>query len=280
MQTFFCRLDVHNKLSDIDLLYVAPPSITYSDFFNDFANFLRGNPDTKRVENTGKEEYGHGGMLTFSFKSFSFELKFANISRGNSFRECEGIVTEIKELQETDSVNRKADAEREDTLRRLKEVHVHHLLKTKQPNYDSFKTTLRAVRCWAISKGVYDQITGYFGGTILAVMVARICKLNPQDSPFSLLQKFFSTYSSWKWNRDAVVTSSTDQDSLPNHVISVMKPGYHEENVATAVTQSNLDVIIAELRRGEQKVEDIGKVRFFIVRKSIIWILCYALFPV
>ena len=43
------------------------------------------------------------------------------------------------------------------------------------PSRNTFELVLRAVRFWAMQRGVYSINAGYLGGITLAVMVAKVC---------------------------------------------------------------------------------------------------------
>lgn len=43
------------------------------------------------------------------------------------------------------------------------------------PNLQTFCLVLKAVRFWALQRGIYSINQGYLGGVTIAVMVAKIC---------------------------------------------------------------------------------------------------------
>ena len=43
------------------------------------------------------------------------------------------------------------------------------------PSKATFELVLRAVRFWAMQRGIYSVNAGYLGGITLAVMVAKVC---------------------------------------------------------------------------------------------------------
>ena len=67
------------------------------------------------------------------------------------------------------------------------------------PNKSTFKIALRAVRFWAMQRGLYNVNCGYFCGITLAVMVGKICQENPDLDVACLLYKFFEQYAESGW---------------------------------------------------------------------------------
>lgn len=56
------------------------------------------------------------------------------------------------------------------------------------PDVEKFQVTLRAVKLWAQSQGIYSNILGYLGGFSWAVLVARLCMDYPTLSGPELVQ--------------------------------------------------------------------------------------------
>jgi poly(A) polymerase len=78
------------------------------------------------------------------------------------------------------------------------------------PNVKYFRNTLRAVKLWAMRRGVYSHPFGYLGGVSYAIMVAKVCQDYPGLEMADLLLKFFEVYSDWKW-MDAVSIRFSNQ---------------------------------------------------------------------
>ena len=67
-------------------------------------------------------------------------------------------------------------------------------------NKDNFRLVLKAVRFWAMQRGLYSVNVGYFGGITLAVLVGKVFQDNHQDLEAAcMLYKFFETYAESGW---------------------------------------------------------------------------------
>jgi len=87
------------------------------------------------------------------------------------------------------------------SVRSLNGARVSQILLREVPDFDSYRTVLRAVKLWADAKGIYSNAQGFLGGVNCAIMVAWVCKrfANELAHPEELLEQFFSTFSKWRW---------------------------------------------------------------------------------
>ena len=89
----------------------------------------------------------------------------------------------------------------------LEEVDVHSLngarvasaLLRLVPHVEHFRATLRLVKLWSLRRGLNNHSLGFPGGVAWAILTARVCQLNPTAEPSALLDRFFSTWTSWKF---------------------------------------------------------------------------------
>eukprot|EP00937_MAST-01D_sp_MAST-1D-sp2_P005552 g5552.t1 len=65
------------------------------------------------------------------------------------------------------------------------------LLLALVPDAGTFRATLKALRTWAVARGVYSHRHGYLSGINLAVLCAYVCQELPNASPALLLARFF-----------------------------------------------------------------------------------------
>ena len=109
------------------------------------------------------------------------------------------------------------------------------------PDQARFRTTLRAVKLWARRRGLDQQSCGYPGGVGWALLTARICQLHPNAAPSTLLDKFFLTWTIWRFGdpdlgiseglpvllddpaaTSAASTASAEEPPLPPHLAGGM----------------------------------------------------------
>lgn len=134
------------------------------------------------------------------------------------------------------------------------------------PNISTFSLVLKAVRFWAIQRGIYSINQGYLGGVTIAVMVAKICQDFPDLQPACTLYRFFETYAEWRnWVEPVQISLSkkykqtggnlrTDLiakvDRYSQDKMVVLTPNDQLENTSYRVKEHNLLIIIQELSRG------------------------------
>lgn len=94
---------------------------------------------------------------------------------------------------------------------------VVHSLLSLVPNVETFRTSLRAIKHWAQSRGVYGNATGYPGGVAWAIMTARVCQLFPNAAPSVLVNKFFVWYAKWQWPKPILLKPLKDERN-PTHM--------------------------------------------------------------
>lgn len=141
------------------------------------------------------------------------------------------------------------------------------------PNLQTFCLVLKAVRFWALQRGIYSINQGYLGGVTIAVMVAKICQDFPDLQPACTLFKFFETYAEWRnWVEPVQISlhkkykQSQGGNLLRTDLIAkvdrysqdkmvVLTPNDQLENTSYRVKEHNLLVIIQELNRGQKMLK-------------------------
>jgi poly(A) polymerase len=137
------------------------------------------------------------------------------------------------------------------------------------PDRETFKSTLRAIKLWAKKNGLYSNALGFFGGVTWGMLVARICQLYPNAAAATLVHKFFLVYSHWEWPTPVLLKPVNDchygfpvWDPMTNasdryHLMPIITPAYPQQNSTHNVTQSTQKLIVQEIKRGLEIVNDV-----------------------
>lgn len=162
-------------------------------------------------------------------------------------------------------------AEDAPSLRSVNGVRATHALLRVVPSMSTFRSTLRMVKTWARTRGVYGNQLGFFGGISWAILTAKICQDFPSSSAEHTLALFFRVYMSWQWPTpvrlrgvllpgmaggpkqsavldDMVWNPETNPDDL-RHYMPIITPVYPCMNSTFNTAPSNFRVIKSEFDR-------------------------------
>uniref|UniRef100_A0A914KHU6 polynucleotide adenylyltransferase n=1 Tax=Meloidogyne incognita TaxID=6306 RepID=A0A914KHU6_MELIC len=152
------------------------------------------------------------------------------------------------------------------------------------PNQGLLVMLMRYVKLWAKNRLIYSNKAGYLSGHSLAIMSANICLEYPEATSLSfLIKQFFNVYKAWKWedyplklvelvdaneefeNASKIVepwsgTGSSQQRGTKNEgndgtQMSIITPGFPEQNTTFNVNEFTLKRIVIELKRGSTLIE-------------------------
>lgn len=129
------------------------------------------------------------------------------------------------------------------------------------PEKDSFKLTLRCIKLWAKSRGIYSNVLGYIGGVTWAMLVAKVCIANPNTPVNKLLSIFFQFYSTYDWGPQNPVALTTILND-PKHVefeiekdlfkdwtdakMPIITPSFPNSNSSFNISDSTKEVLLTE----------------------------------
>ncbi|KAL7577653.1 hypothetical protein ACA910_015167 [Epithemia clementina (nom. ined.)] len=269
------RLGVHRDDSDLDLLALCPPEFSRGDFFQSWVELLKSDSLISKVHPIPQ---AYTPVIKFFFKEkIQVDMLFARLADGKKLREFQqrrvapnlfpgapgcsvisngnAVAPRRTEYPIDDSDLKEQD---EAGVRSLNGARVSQMLLEMVPDLNKFRTVLRAVKEWAVSKGIYSNVLGFLGGVNFAILVARICKENPHADAPALLKYFFQTYWNWNW-RDPVqllpiqsqppegapLMPAWDPQRNPRdglHIMPIITPAYPSMN-------SSYNVGIPQLRR-------------------------------
>jgi len=146
------------------------------------------------------------------------------------------------------------------------------------PNRESFRQTLRFVKCWARRRGIYSNVLGFFGGITWALLVARVCQLYPYYAPSQLVNRFFFVYDQWNWSKPVMLCEIQEPQNVPGltgfkvwnpktnpadrqHVMPVITPAFPAMNSTHNVTETTKRILLEEFRRGYEMVMSVERNR-------------------
>jgi poly(A) polymerase len=224
------RLRVHRLVSDLDVLALSPSTCTRADFFTSLVKLLQDHPS---VEDVHPIASAFTPVIKFLLNGFHIDLLFGrlqdaskllafqqkrpspllgNIARpGGSQSQSQPPIRSEYMIDDLDFVGMD-----EPGVRSLNGARVSQLILEMVPHLENYRTTLRAVKEWAMVHGVYSNVLGFLGGINFAILVAWVCMQYPKEKPSTLLRLFFRIFSMWQW--PAAVTLSPVQIDPPQGV--------------------------------------------------------------
>eukprot|EP00918_Siedleckia_nematoides_P065259 GHVU01141986.1.p1 GENE.GHVU01141986.1~~GHVU01141986.1.p1 ORF type:complete len:455 (-),score=39.52 GHVU01141986.1:743-2107(-) len=241
------RLGVVTPGGDIDALCVAPKFANRQMFFDSFCKKLK--EEASSVQ-TVPEAYVPIARVTLD--GVDLDLLFASLDM-----DC--IPPELHSLADN-SLLKNVDAA---TVRSLNGCRVTDMILDLVQNPGSFKTTLRFIKLWANSRGIYSNVLGYLGGVSWAILVAFICQLYPNMAASQLIPRFFILYARWAWRQKPIKLCDIAQNpDIPNlarevwdaskkeDLMPIITPAFPSINSTHNVTLSTMSVLQEELQRG------------------------------
>uniref|UniRef100_A0A7S2ZDZ7 Poly(A) polymerase n=2 Tax=Rhodosorus marinus TaxID=101924 RepID=A0A7S2ZDZ7_9RHOD len=264
------RLGVNGPGADIDTLCIAPRHIDRSrDVFGspDALTGEKSDPEFVLVDILGQRaevedlvavSEAYVPIVKFKFSGVEIDLLCACLQMS--------FIPEQLDILD-DSILRNVD---DATQRSINGVRVTDAILRLVPSIPNFRTTLRAIKHWAKSRGIYSNVLGYLGGVAWAILTARICQLYPNALPSFLVSRFFLVYDQWKWPNPVMLKPISQGN--PNlgfkvwnrrnhadarHLMPVITPAYPSMNSTHNVTSSTLRVMREEIKRGRELVTEI-----------------------
>ncbi|CAF1101708.1 unnamed protein product [Rotaria sp. Silwood1] len=248
------RLGVHSKGGDIDTLLIAPRHIDRTDFFTSFVEYLRRQPEVRDLRAI---EEAYVPVIKLTFDGIELDMLFARLALAT--------IPDNLDLKD-DKILHNLDHR---CALSLNGCRVTDEILDLVPNRETFKSTLRAIKLWAKKNGLYSNALGFFGGVTWAMLVARICQLYPNAVAATLVHKFFLVYSHWEWPTPVLLKPVNDcrygfpvwdpmtNISDRNHLMPIITPAYPQQNSTHNVTQSTQKIIIQEIKRSLDIVNEI-----------------------
>lgn len=248
------RLGVYGPGSDIDTLVVVPKHVTRVHFFEIFEELLRKRPE---LEELAAVPDAFVPIIKIKFEGISLDLIFARLD-----------VPQVPLNLSLEDKNLLKNVDERD-LRSLNGTRVTDDILRLVPQPTVFKHALRAIKLWAQRRAIYANIMGFPGGVAWAMLVARICQLYPNAVAATIVGKFFNIYTKWNWPQPVLLKPIEDgplqvrvwnpkiypQDR--SHRMPIITPAYPSMCATHNITASTQKVIMQELKRGAELVDDV-----------------------
>ncbi|KAG5363026.1 Poly(A) polymerase PAPa [Yarrowia sp. B02] len=247
-------LGVHGPGSDIDTLIVVPKHVTREDFFEVFERLLRERPELEEISAVPD---AFVPIIKVKFMGISIDLISARL-------DIPKVPLDL--TLEDDNLLRNVD---DKDLRALNGTRVTDDILRLVPNKTVFKHALRVIKIWAQNRAVYGNIMGFPGGVQWGILVARVCQLYPNAVAAVILSRFFNVLLRWRWPQPVLLKKIEDgplqarvwnpriysQDKL--HRMPIITPAYPSMCATHNITASTQKVILRELERGGQILNEI-----------------------
>lgn len=168
------RLGVITPNSDIDCIFLAPQNLTREIFFNEFYLKLQQDRNVKKLQALPET---YTPIIQFMYDDVDIDLLLATLPY-KTLKDCYYSLDNDHILKNLDEV----------TVRSLNGIRVADLILNSVPNKDYFRNTLRFIKLWAKSRGIYSNILGFLGGISWALLTAKICQLYPNFNVSQLIE--------------------------------------------------------------------------------------------
>eukprot|EP00522_Entomoneis_paludosa_P007826 CAMPEP_0172444122 /NCGR_PEP_ID=MMETSP1065-20121228/4222_1 /TAXON_ID=265537 /ORGANISM="Amphiprora paludosa, Strain CCMP125" /LENGTH=839 /DNA_ID=CAMNT_0013194543 /DNA_START=35 /DNA_END=2554 /DNA_ORIENTATION=+ len=264
------RLGVHRHDSDLDVLALCPPEFSRGEFFSSWIDLLK---QDKSISKVHPIPGAYTPVIKFLFRSkIHVDMLFARVADGSKLRKYQetrpppSVMAASKdkkprvEYKIDDSDLKEQD---EAGVRSLNGARVSQMLLEMVPDLEKYRKVLRAVKEWAVAKGIYSNVLGFLGGVNFAILVAWICRGHPDEDAPGLLKLFFRVFSEWSWPtpvkllplqslppEGAPLMPSWDPQQNPRdrfHIMPIITPAYPSMN-------STYNVGIPQLRRMQEEL--------------------------
>jgi len=256
------KLGVAHPGSDVDTLCIGPPHVSREAFFTTFVDKLKQQPS---VTECVPIPDAFTPIIRTKMSGVSIDLLFARLVK--PLEEGQTLEDAVKE----DEILRNMD---EKSVRCMNGYRVAEQILQLVPNPQTFRETLRFVKCWAQRRGIYSNVLGFFGGITWALLVARVCQLYPYYLPSQLVNRFFRVYDQWNWSKPVNLVEIEDKTNVPGftafkvwnpktnpadrqHVMPVITPAFPAMNSTHNVTETTKRILLDEFRRGYESVKNV-----------------------
>lgn len=264
------RLGVVRPVSDIDTLCIAPPHVSREAFFGidpKKPSFITRLKQSSAVSECVPIPEAYTPIIKLKMRGVLIDLLFARLARAGDF--------DPEEMAKEDDLLKNMD---DQSVRCMNGYRVADQILSLVPNHESFRQTLKFVKCWARRRGIYSNVLGFFGGITWSLLVARVCQLYPYYCPSQLVNRFFRVYDQWNWSKPVMLCEIVEPQNVPGmtsfkvwnpkanasdraHVMPVITPAFPAMNSTHNVTETTKRILLDEFRRGYEVVKQVEQLR-------------------
>ncbi|EGR30046.1 poly polymerase, putative [Ichthyophthirius multifiliis] len=181
-------LGVSFKEGDIDMVCASPQFIKRETHFHeDLYKIFKANKNIKELKNIIEANIP---IISFIYNDQDIDISFAQFKLNILPENIEGEIPE--ELLE-DMTEKDVDS--------LNGRRCNQSIINSVKDQEKFKNTLKFIKLWAKSKGVYNNMLGFLGGISWAILVAKICQMFPNYEVNQLINEFFYYYTHWDFSQ-------------------------------------------------------------------------------
>lgn len=284
------RLGVHFVGGDIDTLLLAPRRIDRNRFFAEFPDVLRQQPDAVGVTPVPE---AFAPIIKMTFSGIEIDLLFCQSNK-------ESIEDSVDILNDDADLLAGLDAK---DIRSLNGCRVNEYILSCVPDHQVFRSALRAIKLWARRRCIYSNVLGYLGGISWAILIAFTSQKYPLANAAMVVRKMFLIFTEWDWPQPVFIRDPRDlevgpiegipgitvwdpraymkdrQDQMP-----IITPVFPSQNTTYNVSDSQHQIMAAELKRGLEIVEKIrdghadwsklfDPLKFFVLYKSYLLVI-------
>ncbi|KAF1801559.1 Poly(A) polymerase central domain-containing protein [Mucor lusitanicus] len=248
------RLGVHGAGADIDTLCVFPKHVEREHFFTIMYDMLKARPEVTEIAAVPD---GYVPVIKMHFSGIPIDFICARLA----------IARVPDDLELADNNILKSLDER--CVRSLNGSRVTDDILRLVPNVATFRIALRAIKLWAKCRGIYSNVMGFLGGVAWAMLIARICQLYPNSCAASIVHRFFTIMSRWKWPQPVLLRPLEDgplqvrvwnpklYPADRSHRMPIITPAYPSMCATHNVTESTRTIMVNEFKIGVDVVEKI-----------------------
>jgi poly(A) polymerase len=249
------RLNVHSDDADIDVLFVTTSAITRKAVFSEFVNILQASPDASEVQPIPNARVPIIGMKLFNqeFDILTCHLRVATLPSRDDL------------LLSYEWMNGLEDA----SILAFNGPRLTELILLSVPRPTQFRTALKYLRHWAKCRMVYSNKSGFLGGVNFALMLAYVARRHPKALAYTLVNKFFDVYGSWKWSRSRplrldehvphecpVWLQAFEWTSRHTEVMVVLTPCFPRFNTTFTVSAFTSNILLREFHRASKLLKE------------------------